>query len=665
PFVTYYLWAPVGINLTWMTCIPFPSLAAWPLTAALGPIGSLNVLTILAPPLAGWGAFLLCRRTFQSWPAALLGGYVFGFSSSMLTEQFNSDLHVTIVFLIPLAAFAVAMAIENEITQRKLTVFLAAILIAQFLTSIEVFATLTMFGAIALMLGWLFEPAESARRIENVVPPIIRAYGIVLFIVSPYLYWLFAYGSPRGEIWPIESYSVDFAALLLPSRVDQLFALHPLGALTSHLFPVLVPRNPAYLGIPLIAIAADYARHEWRMPLGKLLVSSLLIATVLAMGPHLHVLGAMLIPMPGKLLVKLPLIGKALPYRFMTYSFLLLALIVTAWFASNRLAPWANAAAAGALILFTMPNLSYPWASPNVTPAFFSAGTYRDYLKRGENVLMIPFGWRGDSMLWQAQTNMYFRMTGGWPGALHPAEFEEWPFFWAFSWGVYLPDASQQMGAFLAHHRVDSAVVADNDPNGDYWGSMLAPYSRPVYQGGGVKVYRLIPETLTSFRDFSSSEMRRRAVSDAIDSLILAAGDWLATGHSLKQLDPEAALDSGALKDSWCAGERLDPASHMKIPVLDFKHHWYCGIEIGGTPYGSVIIGLLTTYADAEPVIARYGNLARHVYFPVPLDLQRPGVPPPSADERAFLRIEFSPDEISKIAAQLRGHPEPAPPSSH
>ncbi|MGH7813053.1 MAG: hypothetical protein ACREQI_03520 [Candidatus Binataceae bacterium] len=659
PFVTHLLWAPIGINLTWMTCVPFPSLAAWPVTAAFGPIASLNLLSILAPALAGWAAFLLCRHLSELWWPALMGGYVFGFSSSMLTEQFNADLHVTVVFLVPLAALVTIRAIEGTIPRTRFIVLLAAILAAQFLTSIEVFATLAMFGAIALLLGWLFVPAEEGRRVEDAMPALLYAFVLALLVVSPYLYWLFAYGTPKGEIWPIESYSADFAAFLLWSRVNELFLLPPLGSLTRHLYPVLVPRNPAYLAIPLIAIAAAYARREWRTPIGKLLVSMFAIALVLSLGPRLHAFGAALFPMPGRILTALPLIGKALPYRFMMYAFLFLALIVARWFASNGLGRGVNMAIAAAVILFTMPNFSYPWAPPKAAPAFFTSGTYRDYLNRGDNLLVIPYGWRGDSMLWQAQTNMYFRMAGGWPGALHPAEFEQWPFFWAFDWGVYLPDAPDQLGAFLAHHQVDAAVVSDRDPNAAYWGAMLADFSRRVYSGGGVTVYRMLPAALAPYREISAAAMRQRAAAAAIGSLILAAGDWLAAGHRLARLDPAAALQSGALKGSWCAGERIDPASGKKIQVLDSAHHWFCGVEIGGTPYGDAIVGMRGTYADLAPVIARYRKLARHIYFPFPRDLLRPGVPPPHPDELAFIRIEFAPAQIAALAAQLRGAPHP------
>jgi hypothetical protein len=52
-----------------------------PVTHFFGPILPYNILSIASPPLAAWTAFVLCRYACgRFWPA-LLGGYIFGFSS--------------------------------------------------------------------------------------------------------------------------------------------------------------------------------------------------------------------------------------------------------------------------------------------------------------------------------------------------------------------------------------------------------------------------------------------------------------------------------------------------------------------------------------------------------------------------------------------------------
>jgi hypothetical protein len=38
PFVTHAVWAPEGIDLSWVTAVPGPSVLAFPLTWAAGPV---------------------------------------------------------------------------------------------------------------------------------------------------------------------------------------------------------------------------------------------------------------------------------------------------------------------------------------------------------------------------------------------------------------------------------------------------------------------------------------------------------------------------------------------------------------------------------------------------------------------------------------------------
>jgi len=76
PFISRATWAPGGIDLSWVTAIPGPSMFAFPLTWMAGPIVTYNVLAILAPALAAWTAFLLARSlTRRFWPA-LIAGYL-------------------------------------------------------------------------------------------------------------------------------------------------------------------------------------------------------------------------------------------------------------------------------------------------------------------------------------------------------------------------------------------------------------------------------------------------------------------------------------------------------------------------------------------------------------------------------------------------------------
>jgi len=75
PFFTDLIWTPAGVNMTWLTGIPLPSLVMWPLTASLGPITAYNILCLASLPPGAWSALLLCRYISRPWGSALLAGY--------------------------------------------------------------------------------------------------------------------------------------------------------------------------------------------------------------------------------------------------------------------------------------------------------------------------------------------------------------------------------------------------------------------------------------------------------------------------------------------------------------------------------------------------------------------------------------------------------------
>lgn len=270
PFYSNLIWSPLGVNIAWTTSLPLLALAMWPVTATLGPIAAFNILTLICPPLAAWTAFLLCRYLCESWWAALLGGYLFGYSAYMLDQEGSGDRHLTLIFLVPLIALAVVRAIREpeQHSAGKLICTLTALLLAEFLISNEIFATMTMFGAITLFLGWLIAPPGSAPRVVKSTLAVFCAYAAAAVLLSPWLYHLFAFAWPHGEMHPGAGVisATDLLGFVVPSNPQEIGAI--LARRTgSWLFiaPWLFTHS-AYLGIPVLAIVAAYACGHWREP---------------------------------------------------------------------------------------------------------------------------------------------------------------------------------------------------------------------------------------------------------------------------------------------------------------------------------------------------------------------------------------------------------------
>ena len=161
----------------------------------LGVVAAYNASMLLCPALSALTAFILCRRICgRFWPA-LAGGYVFGFSAYMLSHMLG---HLTLVmeFFPPLAVYLVMRRIDDDLSVGRFTILLALVLIGQLGSSLEILATMTIFGGVALLVRWYLGDRELRARIVALGIPITCAYVIAALFASPYLYYFFVSGPP-------------------------------------------------------------------------------------------------------------------------------------------------------------------------------------------------------------------------------------------------------------------------------------------------------------------------------------------------------------------------------------------------------------------------------------------------------------------------------------
>jgi hypothetical protein len=126
--------------------------------------------------------------------------------------------------------------------------------------------------------------------------------------------------------------------------------------------------------------------------------------------------------------------------------------------------------------------------APLTTPAFFASGLYRDYLRRDEIVLPLPYGSYGYSLLWQARTDMYFRLASGrfrYPPASYPQQIANE----LMGRAALTPNAPSLLRSFIVSERI-SDVVADPAQSEAWLGVLARLGLRPV-SVGGVLLYRI------------------------------------------------------------------------------------------------------------------------------------------------------------------------------
>ncbi len=630
------IWAPEGVDLAWVTSVPLPSLIAAPLTARYGAVVSYNLAILLMPALAALTAFLLVRRIAGStWPA-MLGGYLFGFSPYMIGHQAGGHLVLTAVFLAPVAVYLALLRLEEKITRPWFVIALATALICQFLISLEIFATIVMFGAVALIVAWLTIPAISAR-IRDLAILSAMALGASVVALTPYLYRVVvASGLSSHPLWNTTPFGTDLLEIVIPTSTLMLGHLPPIQAISSRYSHNLI-ENGAYLGLPLVIIVVLFLKSRWKRPEARFVAIMLATLYVASLGARLHLAGYMLFGMPWKLLTRVPLINSAFPARFSMYIFLIVAVVAPLWIAELRASAAVKTAIVAAVVLFMLPNLNAGrFVYELDTPDFFRSGSYRKYLTPGETILALPFGEMGSSMYWQAAAKMYFGIAEGHFGPT-PTSFLAWPIVGAFLDGGEIPDAPAQLNAFMATHGVTAVVFRQQDPSAAAWRAMLESSGAKLQEIDDVVLARPDPAALERLRGASAIEMECRLDDARFAALLEAADRYLGGGQPAAALSPFRAQQEGLLPPGWV---RNDDGAYSSE-----------GLWLAPWNKGRVSVGVRASYACVQRLVADYGAGAAQTYFPYP----RPLESHPKGDlfQRKLVMV-FTREALAHAAASTR-----------
>lgn len=472
PFVTHAMFVPEGFNLTWSTTMPGPSIVMSPVTLAFGPIVTWNVIQLLSPALTAWTAFILCRHVTGRLAPSLIGGYVFGFSPYVLIHLTGGP-DLALAALVPVFVWLVLRRVEGTISPRRFVVAMAAALTAQYLISSEMLATVTLFGALAIVLAFALAP-ECRSALVTASRLLVYAYLATGVLIGPFLYFFFF-----GHQYPPAAthFRADMASYAVPS---------PLMAITRHQPPFRGSNTEGYLGLGVILIIVVFLWQQRRSRVAWLLALMLLAVALCTLGSHLVVAGDRTsIPGPWLILGRLPVLRYAIPVRLAVFVDLPAALIVAMFLSRARAWRWALGVVAVALIVPDVGNAA--WNTPIRDPAFFADGTYRRFLKPSDRVLTIP-AW-GPNERWQADTGFSFSLADGYAGNPFPASYTRFATWNTLLTGHLTPGWPSALRRFVAAKGVTAIVVDESVPGP--WTTLFGTLGvRPV-SVGGVLVYRI------------------------------------------------------------------------------------------------------------------------------------------------------------------------------
>lgn len=474
-FFTAAVHVPSGMNLLDNTSVLALGVVLAPVTWIFGPVASLNVALTAAPALSALAAYACLRRALRlRWPAAFVGGMLFGVSPFMLRNEAVGHLQVTFLALAPLIFWC---CYELVITQRgswlRWGLGLGVLVTLQFFVGLEVLTIIALTTAMALFFAVLaavsrpnvlqakFPFAWRGFAVAGTVTAVLLAYPVWFTLAGP--------GHIRGADWNFPTVN-GLGRVFLPLSQTRFLQAH---------LPMIGYRGPAgtlggYLGIPALAVLV-VAVVVMRRPLSHLCAVLALIMVWLSLGsvrlPFRNGGEPTWVLLPWRVFDRFPVLDKMTPANFSVavvwFVAIAGALVVDRiWPASRQAVPRKAVAgqavprepitgqavppeavtqetdprktvteaavarvhmtgigvirmmAAGAVSAVLVGSWLFSWplpftASPINTPAWASdSGTH---LPAGAVVLFYPFpsSYLDQALVWQATSGMKYRVVGG------------------------------------------------------------------------------------------------------------------------------------------------------------------------------------------------------------------------------------------------------------
>jgi hypothetical protein len=404
PLYSGQIGAPAGYDLAWTTPTAAVAVLLSPVTALIGPIASFNLTLVLAAPVSAWAAFVAARRLTSRFWAALAAGAVYGFSWYEVGETSVGHPNLCVIMLLPLMVYLVLLWRDGKLRPRSFVALLAVAMAAEFYIFNETFFWMTVLWAALLLIGFVVARPAQRPEVVRLAKLVGVAWVVAMVLASPYLIYAMLHAPAEFSKVLQPVFSLDLRDLVSP-----------------------------WSGIVLLVIVLALAVFAWKSRLTRLLVIGFVLVVALAAGPVLVVDGQVLGPVPWEGLWHLLFTRNTEPLRIIIFANLLLAMIIAVWLAMparNRLLlalRWILGLVAIAGTIAYMPGLqrgydipaAIPAGNPaaavqptHALPAFFTSGVYRDYLRPGETVVVVSDR-ANAGMLFQAYTNFYMRLSGG------------------------------------------------------------------------------------------------------------------------------------------------------------------------------------------------------------------------------------------------------------
>ncbi len=418
PLTSDYMFATSGgINLAHNTFAPLAAVVLWPITALAGPVLSYNLYACSAPLLDFLAVFGVVRR-FHTQRSALICAGIFAFSPLVYGSAVGHP-QVNHLWAIIIGFALIGRAMGPTSTHRRRDAVMGGVIVAlQLYIGIEMLALATI-AAGAAALGAV---VISRRQRNIVISCIVRwwkyglwALGASVLIGLPFFAtWL---GGPErffGVHQAQELNNADLANIVVPTR-ETLISPGTIRGNDDWL-PFINGERGSYLGILLVCVLVWYSIRHFRSmrPITRWAVCGLFTATIMSLGPELHVWGHMPgVPMPWALVASAPVAKSILVTRFSIFAALFAGLIMAELLehtADQRIPkPWMFMTIAGLVALTPATGTIATFDSVSTA----DAARIAELCGPNAVVVSLPRIYPSRMMLIQAQSAFAFKLSRG------------------------------------------------------------------------------------------------------------------------------------------------------------------------------------------------------------------------------------------------------------
>ncbi|MEU6140032.1 dolichyl-phosphate beta-glucosyltransferase [Streptomyces sp. NPDC047081] len=407
---------PDGVNLMANTVMLGLSVPFAPLTLLAGPAVSLSIAMTLGMAVTGLAWYwLIVKRVVAQRIAAFVGAALATFAPPMVSHA-NAHPNFVVLFMIPLIIDRALRLCEGERVVRNGIVLGLMAAYQVFLG--EEPLLLAMLGMVLFASAYGVVRRDAAKAAwRPLLAGLAIAAAVCLPLVAGALAWQFA--GPQSYKSVLHGDNAGNSPLALLSFAERsLIAGNEIRADSLSLNPT---EQNAFYGWPLVLVAFAIVVRLWEDRLVKALAFTAVGAAVLSLGPKIRVpMTDDVYPGPWALLAKLPLFESVIEGRVAMVCApalgMLLALALQRLMAMKTRLGTQYVGLLG-LCLALIPLIPAPLRTVErpATPAFFTDGTWKSYVREGESLVTVPLPDPGnaEALHWQQQAGLGFKLPGG------------------------------------------------------------------------------------------------------------------------------------------------------------------------------------------------------------------------------------------------------------